>query len=1096
MKSTRSKSKIAGLFLALLVLITTLGAFSVTAFAAESTIIAQGECGAEGSIVQWTLDDAGTLTISGTGAMADQLDNYNNRPWEAYVDQITTIVVNEGITTIGEYAFCGFQQLTTAKLPDSLTTISSIAFGGCTALKSVNLPANLKTIEGWAFQGCYALESVTLPEGLTTVDMYAFSECINLTSVSVPASVTTIGERAFGFCPAKITVDEDNLNYSSDEHGVLFDKGKTTLMYCRPNIEVETYTIPSTVTDICKSAFYECKNLVTIIIPKGVTTIGEQAFSGCEALTAITVPAGVTTIEFNTFYGCTSLTTVTIPASVTSIGSNSFSNCSALTTVNVPCTWDGSLYTFDESVNVNKVHNWANGTCAVCGASCDHKDSTHTTATNNGDGTHSFECSVCVNTVIEDHSTTADGDKAANCGSKAYCSECDSEYGDVDKTNHDDTVKYENGFCPNCDVYEPATDSNSDGYYEIANAGQLFWYANYINTIDRTANAVLTADIDLEDRPWTPIGVMGEDSNSFHGVFDGQYHTIIGLNVTATSNGAGFFGEVRTGTVKNFTIYGEVVVNAEVDYVGGVIGSICGLNGENDLYRNGAEIQNITSYVNVTAKAHGVGMIGGFVGYADHQSLIEKCSWYGTFDAGIYRVDSGAGGFIGKIQENTSEVTIRNCAAYGTIKTNYEKNSFNDTPTIYMGGFLSFSNTGAKTVLENCLFAGKFERGENLTDEAFLGAFGTLRSVNSIKNCYYLGDDGLEAVHSDSPLKPGSDNVEITSVTKAQLLSGEVAYKLGEHFGQILEGENRQSYPVLGGTKVEDSQRFEIYGQQLNIGGDLSMKYYVMGYAPEFNSKALYMEFSHNGVKTKVYAGEPNADGFYVFVLEGINPQCMGDNIYAMLCYNETEVARHGYEKGKEYSVEKNLLNLLEKYKDNAALVTLIKDTLAYGEAASAYKNHQTMTGNTYIKNSSNREIPVSEADRFEIEPNMPLVEQYTVRFGTTLSIKIKVIYLSAVKVYVNGKEYVTTEEDVNRGYIIFESDPLSATAFDKDFSVIIQNREGVNYSYIHVSVNDYLYAISQSTDTSENMENMKALANALYNYGVSAQKYAASQNN
>jgi len=121
-----------------------------------------------------------------------------------------------------------------------------------------------------------------------------------------------------------------------------------------------------------------------------------------------------------------------------------------------------------------------------------------------------------------------------------------------------------------------------------------------------------------------------------------------------------------------------------------------------------------------------------------------------------------------------------------------------------------------------------------------------------------------------------------------------------------------------------------IYGQQLGIGGDLSMKYYVMGYAPEFNSKGLYMEFSHNGVKTKVYADEPNADGFYVFILEGINPQCMGDNIYAMLCYNETEVARHGYEKGKEYSVEKNLLNLLEKYKDDAALVALINDTLAY----------------------------------------------------------------------------------------------------------------------------------------------------------------------
>jgi len=363
----------------------------------------------------------------------------------------------------------------------------------------------------------------------------------------------------------------------------------------------------------------------------------------------------------------------------------------------------------------------------------------------------------------------------------------------------------EKGFCTVTSGqthYQPAVDSNSDGYYEIGNAGQLFWFANYINTVDRTASAVLTADIDLENRPWTPIGSTSENSNNFRGVFDGQNHTIKGLYVKGGRAGLGFFGEVRTGTVKNFTIYGNVVVNTDVNYVGGVIGSICGLNStDHGLERNGAVIQNITSYVNLTAKVHGVGMIGGFVGYANHQSLIENCSWYGTFDAGIYRVDSGAGGFIGKIQENTSEVTIRNCAAYGTIKTNYAKNSYNNNPTIYMGGFLSFSNTNAQTVLENCLFAGKFERGANLTDEARLGAFGTLRSVNAIKNCYYLGDDGLEAVHSDSNLKPG-DNIEITSVTGEQLLSGELAYKLqeaNEIWGQTI---NSQNYPVLGGDTV------------------------------------------------------------------------------------------------------------------------------------------------------------------------------------------------------------------------------------------------------------------------------------------------------
>ena len=364
----------------------------------------------------------------------------------------------------------------------------------------------------------------------------------------------------------------------------------------------------------------------------------------------------------------------------------------------------------------------------------------------------------------------------------------------VDDWNEQDisggeAVEWVNGFSETGD-YEPAQ-LNADGYYEIKNGGNLFWFAHHVNTADRTANAVLTADIDLEGRPWTPIGSTGEANNNFRGVFDGQNYTIRGLNVEGGRAGLGFFGEVRTGTVKNFTIYGEVVVNTEVDYVGGVIGSICGLNGENDLERNGAVIQNITSYVNLTAKVHGPGMIGGFVGYANHQSLIEKCSWYGTFDAGEYRVDSGAGGFIGKIQENSSEVTIRNCAAYGTIKTNYAKNSFNNTPTIYMGGFLSFSNTSAKTTLENCLFAGKFERGANLTDQAKLAAFGTLRSVNAIKNCYYLAHDGLAAVHSDSDLDTNSDNVEITPVTEEELRGDTIVTKLGECWTR---GEN---YPVI-----------------------------------------------------------------------------------------------------------------------------------------------------------------------------------------------------------------------------------------------------------------------------------------------------------
>ena len=441
---------------------------------------------------------------------------------------------------------------------------------------------------------------------------------------------------------------------------------------------------------------------------------------------------GITTIGYQAFYGCSSLASINIPASVIKIDDYAFEDCSGLDCINY-------LGTLEPILATNVLPSGWNGTICVPE---DYIDAT-----------------FAGETVIK-HSHSSNDD-----------------------------ICFYNGIC-SCGYYQPA-DSNIDGYYEIDNAGKLFWFAQQVNTVNEMASAVLTANIDLESKPWTPIGVMGEANNCFRGIFDGQNYTIRGLCVEGSQKGVGFFGEVRTGTVKNFTIYGEVKVNTEVDYVGGVIGSICGVNGTTNLERNGAIIQNITSYVNVTANAHGVGMIGGFVGHADHQSLIEQCAWYGTFDAGKYRVDSGAGGFIGKIQENkTSEVTIRNCGAYGTIKTNYA-GDYNNTATIYMGGFLGLSDTGARTTLENNLFAGKFERGANLTNQAHLGAFGTLRGVNAIKNCYYLGDDGLAAVHSDSTLNPESDNVEITKVTDEELKGGTTATRLGERWEQ---GEN---YPVL-----------------------------------------------------------------------------------------------------------------------------------------------------------------------------------------------------------------------------------------------------------------------------------------------------------
>ena len=403
------------------------------------------------------------------------------------------------------------------------------------------------------------------------------------------------------------------------------------------------------------------------------------------------------------------------------------------------------------------------------------KTTGHTYACADIGSTHEFRC-ACGYVYLESHTNE-------NENEDHYCDVCKARVSDCDYN--------ENGFCIICDAYEP-TACNEQGYYEISNAGQLFWFADYINTVDRTANAILTADIDLENRPWTPIGSTGEESNNFRGHFDGQNHTVKGLYVEGGRAGLGFFGEVRLGMIENFTIYGEVKLVGKYDYVGGVIGSAPGLNSDKPEH-NGATIRNITSYVNVTLGegSHGSNRVGGFIGYVNHDTLIENCTWYGTLDLGPYRAQDGVGGLVGKANDN-SAITIRNCAAYGTIKTSYQSGSYNDFDTIFIGGILSNSVANAKSVIENTIWAGTIVNETNLGEKAHISAFGTMNGFERIQNCYAL--DNMPYVTTY-----GAQDSHVTVITEAQLASGEIAYLLGEAFGQEI---GTDAYPILGGMRV------------------------------------------------------------------------------------------------------------------------------------------------------------------------------------------------------------------------------------------------------------------------------------------------------
>ena len=260
----------------------------------------------------WELSDDGLLKITGWGSMWNY--TYDDSPWYGRRDEITRVVIESGVTGIGDEAFGNCDRLTSVTIPDSVTSIGSGAFGNC-----------------------YSLTSVTIPDSVTSIGESAFGSCDSLTSVTIPDSVTSIGNGAFSGCDSltAITVHEDNPFYA-DVDGVLFSKDGKTLVQYPAGKSGNTYAIPSGVTGIGDYAFSVCNSLTSVTIPDSVTSIGYAAFFGCQSLTSVTIPDSVTGIGDYAFSVCNSLTSVTIPDSVTSIGSNAFDNCDSLTSVTIP----------------------------------------------------------------------------------------------------------------------------------------------------------------------------------------------------------------------------------------------------------------------------------------------------------------------------------------------------------------------------------------------------------------------------------------------------------------------------------------------------------------------------------------------------------------------------------------------------------------------------------------------------------------------------------------------------------------------------------------------------------------------------------------
>ncbi len=266
----------------------------------------EGTCGEK---VTWKLA-GGTLTISGEGEMTDYTHS-DYVPWKDSRDAITKVMVESGVTTIGNYAFYGCRNLTQISLPDGLNCIGMQAFYEDSSLTEIKIPSSVNEIKATAFRSCSSISSVNIPDGVTIINDSTFYGCSNLRNVTIPDSVVTISSSAFGSCTALAGISIPNS---------VVNIGSCAFVDCTSLKEVE---IPDSVRHMYDGAFAGCVNLQKIRLAEQLSEMSAEVFKGCSSLKEVTVPDSVTTIKSNAFQDCTKLEKIIFGKNVNSIAGQS-----------------------------------------------------------------------------------------------------------------------------------------------------------------------------------------------------------------------------------------------------------------------------------------------------------------------------------------------------------------------------------------------------------------------------------------------------------------------------------------------------------------------------------------------------------------------------------------------------------------------------------------------------------------------------------------------------------------------------------------------------------------------------------------------------
>ena len=802
----------------------------------------------EGNLT-WKLYEDGTLNISGTGAMKDYNDDDNPSP--VYQNSnVKKVVIEKGVTSIGNYAFSGCLGLKSITIPDGITSIGDHAFDSCINLRSITLPDSITSIGMWAFYNCWNVSSIIIPDGVTSIEDFTFNSCISLTSITIPNSVTNIKSSAFHNCA-----------------------------------DLTSITIPDSVTSIGYAAFSNCDSLQTISLSCGSalkkSDFGDQAdlvsYTNQHLLTKTEAKAKTCTEDGNKEYwtcehcGKYFLSDDTNPETAKAVEQSEFiipasHKLTKVEAKDATCTEDGNKaywtcehcgkYFLSDDTNpetatavelsetvipashkLTKVEA-KDATCTEDGNTeywtCEHCGKYFLSDDTNPETAKAVELSETV--IPASHKLTKVEAKAATCtedGNIEYwqCDVCKKTFTDeAGKKTVDNVIipalkhSYnENGFCENDDThYQPANYNEEIEKYEISNAGQLYWFAEQVNSGDTSLNAVLTTDIVVNETVLAADGSLGADpdtlrmwrsigdddtENIFKGIFDGQGHTISGLYFSNDSNEsdvmcASLFG-FSAGIIQNVGLEDSYFnyYYAKIDgqlIVSGVAAGICAIN-------NG---QIVNCYNAGTILGYGA---SGICAINSDNGSIENCyntGMIGGFGlaAGICNMNAGSM----KDCYNNSDITVRTDSTI--IDENDEKS--------YASGICNINGSSGR--IENCYHVGQVS-GADVNNNICNLNIGQIE--NSYYDCNICDKDAITQNESSAVVK----NVE--SKTTKQFASGEVTYLLNgdQSVRAFYQNLATEKYPTLNQKSKVVMQLEMIYDESFGEDATTNKTYHNAG---------------------------------------------------------------------------------------------------------------------------------------------------------------------------------------------------------------------------------------------------------------------------